>query len=359
VYFDRQLHLAAGPRKAMPLSLLALTFPDTLAQLRSIAELERLPDYPTQFAFRTPGRSPPAHASPVERHLWELLRPRTPAPLLRGAQQVGARDIAPARRCRPRDHRGLYAERCHARARPSAGVGSRSCAVRCPHPRDRRAQRAGCTRGGFAGGRSANARTSTWCAKAAVSCSAAALAHDPGIEARAGRWGVLGDRLVEETVAGRRFSGLVQGTLGLARPLIAIGAPVGAYYPEVGAPPRRLVGHPALRRGMPTRWVPSQEWCPSRRHTRQSGRHSRSFESTIRQDVGITLIPSLRSNMLDAHQASLRWPRHAAPARRIRMSRRTSPKSSRRSDRRRLSRRGSGAFHRDGSTARGSRRCIG
>src|ERR1700723_750021 len=50
VYFDRQLHLTAGPRKAMPLSLMALTFPDTLAQLRSIAELERLPDYPTQFA---------------------------------------------------------------------------------------------------------------------------------------------------------------------------------------------------------------------------------------------------------------------------------------------------------------------
>src|ERR1700692_3316880 len=74
VYFDRQLHLTAGPRKAMPLSLFAQSFADTLVQLRGIAELERLPDYPTQFAFRTPGRSPPAHASPVERHLWEALR---------------------------------------------------------------------------------------------------------------------------------------------------------------------------------------------------------------------------------------------------------------------------------------------
>src|SRR6202040_1444300 len=69
VYFDRQLHLTAGPRKAMPLSLLAQTFPDTLAQLRGIAELERLPDYPTQFAFRTPGRMPSAHTTRVERHL--------------------------------------------------------------------------------------------------------------------------------------------------------------------------------------------------------------------------------------------------------------------------------------------------
>ena len=66
---------------------------------------------------------------------------------------------------------------------------------------------------------------------------AAALANDPGIEARGHGWGVLGERLIEETVAGRRFSSLMHATLGLARPLIAIGAPVGAYYPEVA---RRL-----------------------------------------------------------------------------------------------------------------------
>ncbi len=66
---------------------------------------------------------------------------------------------------------------------------------------------------------------------------AASLAHDPGIEARDDRWGVLGDRLVDNIVAGDRFSNLVQATIGLAWPLIAIGAPVGAYYPEVA---RRL-----------------------------------------------------------------------------------------------------------------------
>jgi N-methylhydantoinase A/oxoprolinase/acetone carboxylase beta subunit len=66
---------------------------------------------------------------------------------------------------------------------------------------------------------------------------AAALAHDPGLQARARGWGELGNRLIEETVAGRRFSKLVEATLGLARPLVAIGAPVGAYYREVA---RRL-----------------------------------------------------------------------------------------------------------------------
>jgi N-methylhydantoinase A/oxoprolinase/acetone carboxylase beta subunit len=66
---------------------------------------------------------------------------------------------------------------------------------------------------------------------------AAALAQDPGLQARGRGWGELGDRLIEDTVAGRRFSNLLRTTLELARPLVAIGAPVGAYYPEVA---RRL-----------------------------------------------------------------------------------------------------------------------
>jgi hypothetical protein len=63
-----------------------------------------------------------------------------------------------------------------------------------------------------------------------------ALAHDPGIEAGHGRWGPLG-RLIEDVVAGRAFSGLVDAGMRLATPLVAIGAPAAAYYPEVA---RRL-----------------------------------------------------------------------------------------------------------------------
>jgi hypothetical protein len=66
---------------------------------------------------------------------------------------------------------------------------------------------------------------------------AAALAHDPGVRVRGRDVTELGDRLIEDTVAGRPFSTLLQASLGLARPLVAIGAPVGAYYPEVA---RRL-----------------------------------------------------------------------------------------------------------------------
>jgi N-methylhydantoinase A/oxoprolinase/acetone carboxylase beta subunit len=63
-----------------------------------------------------------------------------------------------------------------------------------------------------------------------------ALAHDPGIEAKNGRWGALAP-LIEDLVEGRPFSQLIDARISLATSLIAIGAPVGAYYPEVA---RRL-----------------------------------------------------------------------------------------------------------------------
>jgi N-methylhydantoinase A/oxoprolinase/acetone carboxylase beta subunit len=236
VYFDRQLRLAAGPRKAMPLSLLAHTFPDTLAQLRSIAELERLPDYPTQFAFRTPGRTPPAHASAAERHVWEALRlePLHLSSVVRSnsgletLRRLADAGLATMAGFTPSDAMHVLGHQ-HGWVREAAECGARILAT---EERNARAARAA-------------ASPETICERAyehVVRESGrlllgAALAHDPGIEARGGRWGVLGDRLVEDTAAGRRFSGLMQATLGLARPLIAIGAPVGAYYPEVA---RRL-----------------------------------------------------------------------------------------------------------------------
>ena len=63
-----------------------------------------------------------------------------------------------------------------------------------------------------------------------------ALAQDPGIEPRSGRWGPLG-ALLEDVIAGRSFSTLLDARLRLAVPLIGIGAPAAAYYPEVA---RRL-----------------------------------------------------------------------------------------------------------------------
>src|SRR6185437_769335 len=63
-----------------------------------------------------------------------------------------------------------------------------------------------------------------------------ALAQDPGVESNNGRWGPLGV-LLGDVIAGRRFAQLVDAQIRLAVPLIAIGAPSGAFYPEVA---RRL-----------------------------------------------------------------------------------------------------------------------
>jgi N-methylhydantoinase A/oxoprolinase/acetone carboxylase beta subunit len=48
---------------------------------------------------------------------------------------------------------------------------------------------------------------------------------------------LLGERLLEAAVAGQPLSQWMRATLGLARPIVAIGAPVEAYYPDVA---RRL-----------------------------------------------------------------------------------------------------------------------
>jgi len=62
------------------------------------------------------------------------------------------------------------------------------------------------------------------------------LARDPGVEPQHGRWGPL-ELLIDSVTNGRAFSRLVDARMQLATPLVAIGAPAGAYYPDVA---RRL-----------------------------------------------------------------------------------------------------------------------
>jgi N-methylhydantoinase A/oxoprolinase/acetone carboxylase beta subunit len=63
-----------------------------------------------------------------------------------------------------------------------------------------------------------------------------ALAQDPGVEPHNGRWGPLGI-LIDRVVEGRPVSRLLDAQPRLANPLVAIGAPAAAFYPEVA---RRL-----------------------------------------------------------------------------------------------------------------------
>jgi N-methylhydantoinase A/oxoprolinase/acetone carboxylase beta subunit len=234
--FDRHLRLRVGPRKTMPLSLLAQTFPATLAQLRSIAELERLPDHATQFAFRNPDRTPPTHLSTLERRVWNALdvEPRPVSSIVRSGSGFDAlhrladAGLASLAAFTPSDAMhvlGKQQDWCCAAA---------ECGARILATEERNALAA-----------RAAASPRQICERIyehVVSESgrvvlAAVLSSDPGIEAHPRGWGALGDRLIEEVIAGRRFSQLLNATLELTRPLIAIGAPAAAYYPEVA---RRL-----------------------------------------------------------------------------------------------------------------------
>jgi N-methylhydantoinase A/oxoprolinase/acetone carboxylase beta subunit len=232
VYFDRQLRLHIGPRKAMPLSLLAHTFPAVLKDLQSLAELAHLPEFATQFAFRNPDRAAPVQLSSMENRVWGALgpTPRQVSTVVRNASGMGAlrrladAGLATLASFTPSDAMHVLG-RQDGWCREAAECGARILATE-----------------------ERNARAASAAASPAEICErtyelvvrqtarvllAAALAHDPGVEVPGSSWGVLGDRLVESIVAGRPFSNLIRATLGLARPLIAIGAPVGAYYPEV------------------------------------------------------------------------------------------------------------------------------
>jgi N-methylhydantoinase A/oxoprolinase/acetone carboxylase beta subunit len=201
-----------------------------------MAELERLPAHPTQFAFRNPDRSAPEYLSALERRVWDALdlEPRHASSVVHSSGRLDAlRRLADA---------GLVTI---AAFTPSDAM----------HVLDR--QQGWCVEAALYGARilateERNARAARSAVSPQAICErtyehvvcetgrvllAAALANDPGLHARGRSWGELGNRLIEETVAGRRFSKLLDTTLGLARPLVAIGAPVGVYYPEVA---RRL-----------------------------------------------------------------------------------------------------------------------
>jgi N-methylhydantoinase A/oxoprolinase/acetone carboxylase beta subunit len=236
VGFDRQLKLKVGPRKAMPLSLLAHTFPETLEDLRALADLAHLPEFATQFAFRNPDRLAPGHLPSLERRIWNALdlRPRRVSAAVRNASGLEAlRRLADAglvtlAAFTPSDAMHvLDVQRGWCREAAECGAG-----ILAIEERNARAASAAVPP------RELCERTYELVVRrSARALLEAALAHDPGLETLTGTWGLLGERLLEAAVAGQPLSQWMRATLGLARPIVAIGAPVEAYYPDVA---RRL-----------------------------------------------------------------------------------------------------------------------
>ena len=236
VSVDRHAHLKVGPRKAMPLSLLAHKVPAVLADLRQLIALRHLPDHATHFAYRNPGRDAPAHLAAVERRVWTKLTtlPQRVSQIVHGGPGLAAlRRLADAglvtlAAFTPSDAMHVL-DRQHDWNREAADLGAQLLAIE-----ERNVAAANQT----ASAESLSERTVELVIRESVRVVlATALAHDPGVETRAGSWGQLGDRLVSDVIAGIPFAQLVRAELGLATPLVAIGAPVQGYYPEVA---RRL-----------------------------------------------------------------------------------------------------------------------
>src|SRR5690242_1382430 len=62
--------------------------------------------------------------------------------------------------------------------------------------------------------------------------SSAAIAEEEGLERP--DWGKLGRRMIDRSLAGAASApSLIRTQLTLMRPLVAIGAPVASYYPDV------------------------------------------------------------------------------------------------------------------------------
>ena len=235
VHLDRDGRLKVGPRKAMPLALLAARFPGVLEELRKLAASERLPPFAGSFAYRNPGRDPGGELDRLERRVWEMLgeSPRRLGDAARTAQGVEAvrrlvdRGLATVAGFTPSDAMHVLGRQRDWNAE-AARLGATILAT---EERNIRARAQGDTPEGIC--ERTYEHVVREAARVVLQC---ALAHDPGIEASHGRWGPLG-ALLEDTVAGRPFSKLVDASIRLALPLIAVGAPASAYYPEVA---RRL-----------------------------------------------------------------------------------------------------------------------
>ena len=231
VKLDRDNRLSVGPRRAMPLSLLAERFPAVLPELRQLARTETLPPFATQFAFRNPARTAGAHIDRLESRIWDALAesPRRLGEITRTAVGLEAlrrlvdRGLATLAAFTPSDAMHVLG-RQHDWSAEAARLGATILTTeeRNASPGRRRDTP-----------EALSERTYQYVVReAARVLLETALAHDPGIEAKHGRWGPLAI-LIEDLVAGREFSRLIEARVRLATPLIAIGAPAGAYYPEV------------------------------------------------------------------------------------------------------------------------------
>ncbi len=233
VAFDRERRLTVGPRRVVPLSLFALRFPAVRTELGRLAAAASLPAGAGQFAVRNPAAGPGPALDRLEQRIFDALgaEPRGVGAVARTAPGVAAlrrlvdRGLATVAGFTPSDALHVLG-RQHGWCVESARLGAALLAL---EERNASARREADTPEGLA------ERTHEHVLRQAVRVVLeTALARDPGVEP--GPSGVFA-QLMGAVAAGRPFSQLLDVRVGLARPLVAIGAPAAAYYGEVA---RRL-----------------------------------------------------------------------------------------------------------------------
>ncbi len=318
VHLDRQHRLCVGPRKAMPLSLLAHTHPAALARLKSIAELERLPAYPAQFAFRNPGRSLPAHVSPLERRVWDAMevQPRPVAELVRsGAGLEALRRLADAGLATvaaftPSDAMHVLG-RQHGWCREAAEYGARILAT---EERNARAARAADSPQAICE-RTLRARRARHGPRPACR-GARARSRTRGARTRLGR-----ARRSPHRGHGRRTA-VLEAAARDARPRAAVDRDRRAGWrllPRSRAAAGRSAVHSRARSGLQRRGRRRRRGLADGGNSGESADVQRLSRPRSRRAAGIIRRRSLRSSTPSAQRASSRWRRRGAPERRIRM----------------------------------------
>ncbi|HWF98181.1 MAG TPA: hydantoinase/oxoprolinase family protein [Steroidobacteraceae bacterium] len=235
VHFDREARLRVGPRRVRPLSLLAHQFPEVLAELTLLAGAERLPPFAGQFGHRNPGREAGPDLDRLELRVWEAMAttPRRLDQVARTTQGAEAlrrlvdRGLATLAGFTPSDALHVLG-RQGGWSRDAARLGAAILATE---------ERNVTARKGKDSPEAMAERIHELVIRQAVRVVLeSALAQDPGVEPHNGRWGPLGI-LIDRVVEGRPASRLLDAQPRLVHPLVAIGAPAAAFYPEVA---RRL-----------------------------------------------------------------------------------------------------------------------
>jgi N-methylhydantoinase A/oxoprolinase/acetone carboxylase beta subunit len=235
VRIDPERGLLVGPRRIVPLSLLAHQRPRVLEVLREQATEDSIGPLHGRFAIRARPLLPEeAGLSIAERRTWDALG-EEPAPL---TDVLGSR--RPERPLRRLVERGLVhiagftpSDAAHVTGKQASWSAEAACLgaeLWCRRPPE----------SGWRGGISPESLASAVLSLVSRQTCEALIAST--IEASGGpavrRTEPLGTALIDRAAAGDAFpSALYQVSISLGRPLVAIGAPVPTYYPEVA---RRL-----------------------------------------------------------------------------------------------------------------------